>query len=73
MQLKKRLKNIWLLYYEGFRDMTVGKTLWGIILLKLFIMFVILKMFFFPNFMKTNFESDEERSSHVIEQLTNEN
>lgn len=70
MQLKNRLKKIWLLYYEGFRDMTVGRTLWGIILIKLFIMFAILKMFFFPNILKSNFETDKERSSYVIEQLT---
>lgn len=73
MQVKNRLKKIWLLYYEGFRDMTVGRRLWVIILIKLFIMFAILKMFFFPNFMKNNFESEEQRSSYIIEQLTNEN
>jgi hypothetical protein len=33
-------------------------------------MFAILKLFFFPNFLNTNFDSDEERSDHVIEQLT---
>lgn len=73
MQIKKRLKHIWLLYYEGFRDMTVGKTLWGIILIKLFLMFIVLKMLFFPNFIKTNFDNDKERSSYVIEQLIKEN
>lgn len=73
MQKNNRLKRIWLLYYEGFRDMTVGRRLWAIILIKLFIMFAILKMFFFPNFMNNNFESEEQRSSHIIEQLTNEN
>ena len=40
------------LYYDGFRNMTLGKTLWAIILIKLFIMFLILKIFFFPNFLK---------------------
>ncbi len=73
MQIKTRLKHIWLLYYEGFRDMTVGKTLWSIILIKLFLMFIVLKMLFFPNFIKTNFDNDKERSSYVIEQLINEN
>ena len=37
-------------YRDGFRDMKLGKTLWLIILVKLFIMFFILKLFFFPNF-----------------------
>ena len=30
------------LYYDGFRQMTLGKTLWTIIIIKLFIMFAIL-------------------------------
>jgi hypothetical protein len=47
-----------------------GRQVWFIILLKLFIMFVILKIFFFPNFLKTRFETNEERSDYVIEQLT---
>ena len=42
------------LYYDGFRSMTVGKTLWLIIGIKLFIMFAILKVFFFPNFLRQN-------------------
>jgi hypothetical protein len=50
--------------------MTVGKKLWVIILIKLAIMFLILKLFFFPNYLKTNFDTDQERSDHVIEQLT---
>jgi hypothetical protein len=33
-------------------------------------MFLILKLFFFPNYLKTNFDTDQERSDHVIEQLT---
>ena len=40
------------LYYDGFRHMKLGKTLWAIILIKLFIIFAILKVFFFPDFIK---------------------
>lgn len=57
-------------YYDGFRSMTLGRTLWAIILIKLFIMFAVLKIFFFPNFLKSNFKTDEERGNYVIEQLT---
>ena len=57
-------------YYDGFRGMTVGKKLWVIILVKLFVFFVIMKLFFFPDFLKTRFEKDEERSEYVLEQLT---
>ena len=64
------VKKIFYFYYEGFKEMTIGKKLWTIILIKLFIMFVILKIFFFPNFLKTNFRNDEDRSNYVIDQLT---
>ena len=47
------------LYYDGFRNMTLGKTLWAVILIKLFIMFAILKVFFFPNFLKQHAQGDE--------------
>ena len=50
--------------------MTVGKRLWVIIIIKLFIMFVILKIFFFKNFLNERFETEEEKSEYVLEQLT---
>lgn len=65
------LKKIFNFYYDGFRKMTWGRNLWGIILVKLFIMFVILRLFFFPDLLKRNFDSDEERADYVLEQLTN--
>ena len=36
---------IWQFYVEGFRSMTLGRTLWLIIAIKLFIMFFILRLF----------------------------
>jgi len=56
-------------YYDGFRSMTIGKKLWAIILIKLAVMFLVFKLFFFPNFLNTNFKTDEEKSGHVLEQL----
>lgn len=57
-------------YVEGFRSMTLGRTLWALILLKLFIMFVILKIFFFPNALR-GLETERERADHVMEQFIN--
>lgn len=57
-------------YRDGFRRMTVGRTLWKIILLKLFVMFAILKLFFFPDFLATEFSTDLERAGHVLEEIT---
>lgn len=42
------LKKIWQLYYDGFRNMTIGRTLWLIILIKLIIIFLVLRLFLFP-------------------------
>ena len=55
------------LYYDGFRNMKLGRTLWAIILIKLFIIFFVLKLFFFPNFLKQHAEGDE--SSFVAGEL----
>ena len=60
---------IWTFYYDGFRSMTVGKTLWAIILIKVFIFFVVIKMLFFPNLLQRDFDSDEERANHVRQEL----
>ena len=48
------------LYYDGFRQMKLGKTLWAIILIKLFIIFAILKVFFFPDFIKEHAAKGQE-------------
>lgn len=52
MNKQSFLYRVYDLYYDGFRHMTLGRTLWAIILIKLFIMFAVLKIFFFPNFIK---------------------
>ncbi|MDD3033742.1 MAG: DUF4492 domain-containing protein [Bacteroidales bacterium] len=63
------LKRIWLFYYEGFKSMTLGKTLWMIILIKLFIMFFILKLFFFKDDLRM-YDSEQEKQQHIIHELT---
>ncbi len=60
------------LYYDGFRSMTVGKTLWLIIGIKLFIFFIIIKMIFFPDFLSSKCDSDQEKSEYVRHQLTDD-
>lgn len=55
-------------YYEGFKEMTWGRVLWAIILIKLFVMFVILKLFFFPDYVKMHADEGEE-AQFVSEEL----
>lgn len=61
------LTRIWFFYRDGFREMTLGRTLWALILIKLFIMFFILKLFFFPSFLKG--KTTEEKQQYVGEEL----
>ncbi len=57
------------LYVDGFRNMTVGRSLWLLILIKLFLFFVVLKLFFFPNFLAKEYSTDEARAQHVRTEL----
>ena len=67
-----KLRKIFYFYVEGFQSMRLGKSLWLLIAIKLFILFAVMKWLFFPNFLETHFKSDSERSDYVLEQLTKE-
>jgi uncharacterized membrane protein len=68
MKPESTMMRIWTFYRDGFRSMTVGRTLWLLIAIKLFIMFAILKIFFFPRFLG-RFDTDAEREEYVRQQL----
>ena len=50
--------------------MKLGKTLWIIILIKIFILFAVLKLFFFKDFLATKFNLEKDKANYVMEQLT---
>ena len=60
--MKKRgfLYRVFDLYYDGFRQMQLGRTLWAIILIKLVVIFLVLKLFLFPNFIKQHADEGKE-------------
>ena len=58
------------LYYDGFRGMTLGRTLWIIILVKLFVIFVVLKLLFFPNHIRQHAAEGAE-DKYVAKELIN--
>ena len=64
------LSRIFHLYYDGFRTMTLGKTLWAVILIKLAIIFLVLKLFFFPNFINTNAKNGD-KTGFVSKEILN--
>ena len=63
-------RSVFYLYYDGFVNMRVGKTLWILIAVKLFVMFAIIKWLFFPNILQENFTTDTQRSQYILQQLT---
>lgn len=64
-----KITAVWHLYRDGFKNMTWGKPLWGLIILKAIILFAVLRVFFFKPAMAGM--SEEQRSEHVGKQLTN--
>lgn len=67
MSFFKRMTSM---YVDGFRQMTVGRKLWLLILIKLFIFFAILRLFFFPNVLATEYDNDADRAAAVRSALT---
>jgi len=70
MERIKNVSDFFRMYVDGFKNMTWGRPLWIIILVKLFIMFAILKVFFFPNLLNSMYDTKEEKSQHVLRELT---
>ena len=62
-------RKVYEFYRDGFRNMEVGKTLWIIILIKLAIIFLILRVFFFRPEL-SSYDTDAEKAEHVRENLT---
>jgi len=77
MEKKRTLPvRIFRFYYEGFKSMELGRTLWTLILIKLFILFVVLKIFFFPRYLNqfdTTVEKEDYVSGELIERALNIN
>ena len=64
------LRSIWKFYADGFRNMTWGRPLWGLIFLKIVIIFFILRLFFFQPALSG--KTEEQKIDHVGNQLTQE-
>lgn len=66
--MRKAIVSIWNFYVDGFRAMTWGRQLWLIILLKVIILFVVLRGFFFRPTLEG--KSEEQRIEYIGNQLT---
>lgn len=61
--------NFFTMFRDGFKSMTLGKTLWTLVIIKLIIMFLILRPIFFPNFLNSKFNDAESKADYVSKQL----
>ena len=68
--MKNTLRSIWNLYADGFRNMTWGRPLWMLIFLKVIVLFLVLRMFFFEPVLSG--KSDAEKSEHVGKELVSD-
>lgn len=59
----------WDMYREGFKTLTpTSRTLWLIVAVKLFVMFAVLKAFFFPNYTKQQAKEHNITGSEWVQQ-----
>ena len=67
----KQLYRIYDIYADGFRNMKIGRTLWTIIIIKLIIIFAVLKVFFFPDFLSEH-ATNGDKAEFVAGEMFNE-
>ena len=65
----KILQKFFHFYYDGFRNMTLGKSLWVVIIVKLLIIFGFLKIYIYDNSLRAKFQTQEEKSEFVNKNL----
>lgn len=67
----KSVLGVFEFYRQGFSAMRLGKTLWGLIFVKLFVIFVLLKIFVFDENLNSTFAKDTDKSDFVLRNLIN--
>ena len=65
--MRNVITSVWRFYIDGFKSMTWGRELWLLILLKVIILFVLLRGFFFQPVLEG--KSDTQKMEHVGMQL----
>ncbi len=66
--MKNAILSIWNLYADGFKNMTWGKPLWMLIFLKIIVLFLVLRLFFFEPVLAG--KTEEQKIEHVGNQLS---
>lgn len=64
------LRSIIGFYIDGFRSMTVGRSLWALIIIKLLFIFLVFKMLLMPDLLERDYPDDPSRAAAVRSELT---
>ncbi|MBO5903166.1 MAG: DUF4492 domain-containing protein [Tidjanibacter sp.] len=65
--MKRKIIAIYNFYVDGFKNMTWGRQLWWLILLKAVLLFLVLRLFFFKPILAG--KSDEQKIEYVSTEL----
>ncbi|MBR1475963.1 MAG: DUF4492 domain-containing protein [Muribaculaceae bacterium] len=63
------LQRVFYFYVDGFKAMTLGRTLWAIIAIKVIVFFVIVRFIFFPNYLNSKASTPEQKADYVRHEL----
>lgn len=66
------IKKIYYFYFSGFKRMTLGKTLWKVVFIKLAVIFLLLNYFIHDKSFTTEYKTENEKINFVYENLIGE-
>lgn len=69
MQGAGTLKRIFDFYRQGFSNMDIGKTLWMVIIVKLVVIFAIVKLLFMPDVLDQK-ATDYDKAEYISTRIT---
>ncbi|RXK06695.1 DUF4492 domain-containing protein [Halarcobacter bivalviorum] len=66
-------KKIYLLYQDGFKNLTIGRTLWKLIIIKLIVILLFLNIFVYDKSIKSEYKNENEKIEFVLKNLIKDN
>ena len=69
MQGTGTLKRIFDFYRQGFSNMDIGKTLWMVVIVKLVVIFAIVKLLFMPDVLDQK-ATDNDKAENISTRIT---
>lgn len=57
------------MYRDGYRDNKLARTLFWLILVKVAILLLVFKLWLMPDYLNSNYDTDEERAGAVRQSL----